>query len=159
MTMKPASAAVLAIGSVAAAALIGSSFGPQQPRTAIWYASLHKPRFTPRGPVIGVVWSVLEVLLCVTGYRLLRSRPGTGRTVALSCWAADLAGLAGFPATFFGARQLGPSASVSTALFASASATAAASAHVDPVAAVAGTPLVVWTAFATLLSEELWRRN
>jgi tryptophan-rich sensory protein len=157
--MKPSSAATLAIGSVAAAALIGGSFGPQQPRSAIWYSSLRKPLSTPRGPVIAAVWSVLEVLLCLTGYRLLRSRGSVARTVALSCWAADLAGLAGFPATFFGAKQLGPSASVATAMFASASATAASSAQVDPLAAAAGTPLVIWTAFATLLSEELWRRN
>lgn len=157
--MKASTAAATAIGAVAAAALIGGSFGPQQPRSAVWYASLRKPPYTPPGPVIGAVWSVLDVLLCITGYRLLRSRPSAPRTVALACWAADLAGLAGFPATFFGGRTLGPSAAVSTALFASASATAATSVHVDPVAAAAGTPLVLWTAFATLLSEELWRRN
>jgi tryptophan-rich sensory protein len=157
--MKPASAAAAAIGAVATAALIGGSFGPQQPRAALWYAGLRKPNYTPPGPLIGAVWSVLDILLCITGYRLLRGRPSPVRTIALTCWAADLAGLAGFPATFFGARSLGPSTAVSTGLFASASATAATAVHVDPVAAAASTPLVLWTAFATLLSEELWRRN
>ena len=109
--------------------------------------------------VIGAVWGVLDILLCVTGYRLLRSRPGPLRSVALASWFGDLAGLAGFPVMFFGERKLGPSTAVSGAMFASASTTAAASSHVDPVAALAGTPLVLWTAFATLLSEELWRRN
>lgn len=157
--MKPGSAAILAVGSVAAAGLIGGHFGPQHPRTAAWYAKLRKPAFTPPGPVIGGVWGVLEILLCVTGYRLLTRRQSLGRTAALACWSADLAGLAGFPVVFFGRKALGTSATVSSALFASSTATAAVSAQVDPVAAVAATPLVLWTAFATLLSEELWRRN
>lgn len=157
--MKRSAALALAVGSVATAALIGGSFGPQRPRAAAWYASLRKPSYTPPGPAIGAVWSVLEVLLCITGYRLLTSRPGAARALALTSWYADLAGLAGFPATFFGGKTLGPSATVATALFASASATAAISTRVDPIAAVAGTPLVIWTAFASFLSEELWRRN
>ena len=157
--MKPGTAAALAIGAVATAAFIGGSFGPQNPPAGIWYSSLRKPPYTPSGRVIGAVWGVLEVLLCVTGYRLLTSRAGKGRIAALICWSGDLAGLAGFPATFFGRKELGPSAAVATALFASASATAATSARVDAVAAVAAVPLVAWTALATLLSEELWRRN
>jgi benzodiazapine receptor len=157
--MKATTATALAIGSVAAAGLIGGHFGPQHPRTGAWYASLRKPAYTPPGPAIGAVWGVLEILLCVTGYRLLTSRPSLGRTAALTCWSANLAGLAGFPAMFFGRKKLGASTTVASALFASASATVATSAHIDRVAAVASTPLVLWTAFATLLSEELWRRN
>ena len=157
--MKPGTAAVLAVGAVATAGLVGGHFGPQHVRTAAWYAKLRKPPFTPPGPVIGGVWGVLEILLCVTGYRLLTRRTSMSRSAALACWSADLAGLAGFPVVFFGRKALGTSATVSSALFASATATAAVSAQVDPVAAVAATPLVLWTAFATLLSEELWRRN
>ena len=157
--MKQATAVALAIGSVATAALIGGSFGPQHPRAAVWYRTLHKPAYTPPGPVIGSVWGVLDILLCVTGYRLLVSRSSPRRTTALVGWLGDLAGLAGFPAMFFGERKLGPSTGVSAAMWASAATTAAAASRVDQVAAVAAAPLVVWTAFATLLSEELWRRN
>lgn len=157
--MKPSTALPLAIGAVATAALIGGSFGPQRPRAAVWYARLDKPPYTPPGPLIGAVWGVLDILLCVTGYRLLTSRPGATRTAALAAWSGDLLGLAGFPLTFFGLRTLGPSAGVATGMFASAATTAATSARVDPVAGLASTPLVLWTAFATFLSEELWRRN
>jgi tryptophan-rich sensory protein len=157
--MKPATAAVVAIGSVATAALIGSQFGPQNPKTGAWYARLRKPPYTPDGKLIGAVWSVLDILLCVTGYRLMRARPSPARSVALAGWAGDVAGLAGFQPVFFGARQLGAGTAVSTGLFASATTTAAASSYTDSVAAVTATPLVLWTAFATLLSEEVWRRN
>lgn len=155
--MKRLAAVGVAVAAVTTAALIGGSFGPQNPKAAVWYGSLRKPSYTSPGPVIGGIWAVLEILLCITGYRLLTSRPGRTRVLALTCWFTDLAGLAGFPATFFGSKRLGSSATVATALFASA--TAATSAHVDPIAGVAATPLVLWTAFATFLSEELWRRN
>jgi translocator protein len=157
--MKASTAAFLAIGGVATAALIGGSYGPQDLSTGRWYARLRKPQYTPPGPVFGVVWSVLDVLLCVTGYRLLRSRPGVARTAALTSWAGNVAGLAGFPIIFFGKKKLGAGAAVTSAMFASASATVATSVHADPVAALAGTPLLLWTAFATLLGEEVWRRN
>lgn len=150
---------MLAIGAVVTAAVIGSSFGPQHPRSAIWYARLNKPKFTPPGPAIGVVWSVLEILMCVTGYRLLRQYQQPRRNAALACWGGTLAGLAGFPAIFFGERQLGPSTGVAAGLFASAVGTVATAARVDPPAALASVPLAVWTGFATFLSEELWRRN
>ncbi len=157
--MKQSTAVALAIGSVATAAFIGGNFGPQHPRAAVWYATLRKPVYTPPGRVIGAVWGVLDILLCVTGYRLLTTRASPVRSVALASWFGDLAGLAGFPAMFFGERKLGQSTAVSAAMFASAATTAATSAQVDSTAALAGTPLVLWTAFATLLSEELWRRN
>lgn len=157
--MKASTAALLAIGSVAGAAFVGAQYGPQNPGTGVWYARLRKPSFTPSGKLIGGVWSVLDILLCVTGYRLLRADRSPARSVALAGWIGDLAGLAGFQPVFFGARRLGGGTAVSGGLFASATATAAASTYADPVAAVAATPLVVWTAFATLLSAELWRRN
>jgi translocator protein len=152
-------AAAFAIGAVAAAALIGSRFNPARPATGIWYAGLRKPPVTPSGGTIGAVWSGLELLLGFTGYRLLREAPGTHRSRALACWGGCLAGLAGFPAMFFGAKQLGPSTAVSVALFGAAVGTVGAAAPVDRVAAIAGVPLTLWTAFASILSEELWRRN
>jgi benzodiazapine receptor len=155
--MKRSATVGVAVAAVTTAALIGGRFGPQNRKAAVWYgvasqAFIHTSRTGDRR-----VWAVLEILLCITGYRLLTSCPGRTGVVALTCWFTDLAGLAGFPATFFGSKRLG--ATVATALFASATATAATSAGVDPIAGVAATPLVLWTAFATFLSEELWRRN
>jgi len=157
--MKQTSAALLAIGAVAAAATIGAQYGPQNPGTGVWYARLRKPSYTPSGKVIGGVWSVLDILLCITGYRLLRAERSPARSIALAGWIGDLAGLAGFQPVFFGARRLGSGTAVSGGLFASATTTAAASSYADPVAGITAAPLVLWTAFATLLSEELWRRN
>jgi tryptophan-rich sensory protein len=157
--MNRSTAAIVSVASVALAGLVGGSYGPQRPREATWYSSLRKPSFTPPGAAIAVTWGVLETLLSVTGYRLL-TRPGSNaRTVALSCWSATLGGLAGYPVMFFGRKKLASSTAVATAMFASTSATAVSAAQTDNVSAVAMTPLVLWTAFAVLLSEELRRRN
>jgi len=152
-------AAFVSIASVAGAALVGGSYGPQRPREAVWYGSLRKPSFTPPGSAIGITWGVLETLLCVTGYRLLTRPSSDARTTALAGWVATLGGLAGFPAVFFGGKKLGASATVAAAMFAASSATAVTAARVDETASVAMMPLALWTAFAVLLSEELWRRN
>jgi translocator protein len=157
--MNKIAAASLSTGAVVAANLVGQRFGPQHPRTALWYASLRKPSYTPPGPVIGVAWTVLDALLCVAGYRLLTARPGPMRTAAVAAWGLDVLGLAGFPWVFFGRKKLGASTAVSGGMLASAAAAVSTAACVDPIAAAAEVPLVAWLGFATLLSEEIWRRN
>ena len=157
--MRSQTAALVAGGTVFAAALIGSRRGPQHPRTALWYASLRKPSYTPPGPAIGAAWAVLDTLLSVSGYRLLKSPPSTARSTALTSWALSVAGIAGYPWVFFGRKQLGESAVVVGAMLASASTYVAAAERVDRPAAAMGIPLVLWVGFAGLLSEELWRRN
>ena len=157
--MNSKQAAAISILSVAGAAIVGGSYGPQRPREAVWYARLRKPSYTPPGSAIGVTWGVLEALLCIAGYRLL-SKPGSSaRTTALASWCATLAGLAGYPFSFFGRKKLGESAAVAAGMCAATTATVVAGSRVDEVAAASMTPLVLWTAFAVLLSEEVWRQN
>jgi benzodiazapine receptor len=69
--MNKSNAALIAGSAVLAAAVLGARQGPQQPRTALWYARLRKPDYTPPGPVIGATWGVLETLLVKK-----RSAPG-----------------------------------------------------------------------------------
>jgi translocator protein len=157
--MNKSTVALVSVASVASAALVGAQFGPQRPREAVWYAALRKPSYTPSGSTIGIAWGVLETLLAVTCYRLLTRPASTARAVALASWSATLAGLAGYPATFFGGKKLGASTAVATAMCASTAATAASASKVDEVAALSMAPLVLWTTFAVLLSEEVWRRN
>ena len=152
-------AAAAAIGGVAVAGIIGAQNGPQRPLTALWYARLHKPGYTPPGPAIGAAWSVLELLLAASGYRLLRAPRSGARNAAVGSWALTLAGLAGYPWLFFRRKQLGASAVASGSMLAAAVGTAAAARTVDPKAAALTAPLTLWLLFATVLSEELWRRN
>ena len=157
--MNKTAATFLSIGAVAAAALAGQRAGPQHPREAIWYARLDKPGFTPPGPVIGGAWTLLDLLLVVSGSRLLAAPPSRERSSALLFWSLNLAGIAGYPWVFFKRKELGASTAVVAGMLASARAAAATAGRVDRIAGLTAMPLVGWLAFAGLLSEELWRRN
>lgn len=157
--MNRAAAAATATTAVLVSAAIGSLAGPQHPSTAIWYARLRKPGFTPPGWVFGPAWGVLDTLMAVSGGRLLAAAPSRERTTALAGWATVVAGLAAYPQLAFGQRQLGGGVLLSAGMLAGATTTVVSSRRVDPVASAAGVPLVGWLGFALLLGEEVWRRN
>jgi tryptophan-rich sensory protein len=157
--MNRNTAAFLSGAAVLSVAVIGARQGPQQPRTALWYALLRKPDYTPPGPAIGATWGLLETLLAATGYRLLRHPPTDARNAALASWGLSLLGLAGFPALFFGRKRLGLSTAASAAMLAATAGTALLARDVDKPAALLSLPLLGWLGFATVLSGDLYRRN
>lgn len=157
--MDKNASALVSGAAVLTAAAIGARNGPQRPVNAVWYAALRKPEFTPPGPLIGAAWGVLELLLIGTGYRLLRAPRTEARNAAVGAWGLTLLGLAGYPWLFFSQKRLTSSTVASAAMLASATGTAVAAREVDKSAAAMTVPLLLWLSFATVLSEELWRRN
>ena len=159
--MRNGVAAVLAGSAVAIAQGIGAQANPSpdHPRTASWYASLRKPSVTPPGPVFGIAWTGLDLLLGFAGYRLMKAKPSSTRNAALAAWSSNLLGIAGFSWVFFGRKQLGEALGVSSAMVVTSAATVGTAALVDRKAAYASAPLLAWVLFATVLQEEVWRRN
>lgn len=159
--MQKRDAAIVAGAAVFSAQLFGAQWNPSpaHPRTAVWYAALRKPSFTPPGPVFGIAWTALDALLGYSGYRLLTAPPSQKRTVALSAWALNLLGVAGFSFVLFGRRRLDEALGVTVGMAAAASAATIAAARTDRRAAYADAPLLAWVIFAAVLQEEVWRRN
>jgi benzodiazapine receptor len=159
--MHPILAGATSYGAVAVAQLIGgrNSPTPANPRTAVWYARLRKPFFTPPGPVFGLAWTGLDGLLGYAGYRLLVAPASRSRTVALASWSLNLLGIGGFSWVLFGRKRLDEATGVSAIMIATSLGSCAASYQVDRRAALAGLPLALWVVFATVLQEEIWRRN
>lgn len=159
--LSPHLAAGLAAAVVIGALAVGSraSPSPDHPRTRRWYERLRKPGFTPPAPVFALAWPVIQAAQAYSGYRLLRATVSPERTAALALWGANQVGIAGWSEIFFGLRAPGWAAAGSAALGGSAMGLVAASQQVDKRAAVAALPLVAWVGFATLLAEEIWRRN
>lgn len=159
--MKPTTAALAATTAVLTAAIAGSRFGPTpgRPATAAWYARLRKPPFTPPGPAFGAAWTVLDGLLCYSGARLLTRPPSPRRHAALGLWGLNVLGVGGFSYVLFGRKKLGAALGVTTAMVATSAAFVATAQKTDQKAAAAGLPLAVWTLFAAVLQEEVWRRN
>lgn len=159
--MNKTSAALLAGTAVIAAQLTGRRYGPtpDHPRTALWYASLRKPSYTPPGPVFAVAWTGLDALLGYSGYRLLTAPRSPRRAAALGAWSLNLLGVAGFSWVLFGRKRLGEALGVTAGMVATAATAAVAASTVDRRAAWADVPLLGWVMFASLLQEEVWRRN
>jgi len=159
--LSPLAAGTIAVGTVVGAALIGgrSSPTPDHPRTRRWYRGLEKPGFTPPPPAYAVAWTGIQAGLAVGGYRLLRRSPSPRRTLALALWAVNQAAIAGWSEVFFGHRAPGAGTLVAGAMIGTSVGYVASAAREDEVAAAAGVPLVAWVSFATLLAEEIWRRN
>ena len=116
--MRAPSALMLAGGTAIGALLAGGRFnpGPQHPRTASWYARLDKPGFTPPAPIFGIAWPLLDGLLWLTGYRLLRAPTSQARSTSIVAWLVTLLGIPGYSWAFFGRHRadegLGASASM-----------------------------------------------
>lgn len=159
--LPPLLAAGIAIGGVTAALLVGRRAGPtpEHPRTRRWYRKLDKPDYTPPSPVYPMAWTAIQAALAYGGYRLMTAEPSPERSVALALWSANQIGIGGWSEVFFGNRAPGWGTLASALLGASAVGYVVTAGRVDRTAAKLGTPLVLWVAFATLLSEEIWRRN
>jgi len=154
-------ALAVAGGVMAVSALIGRRYSPEPSHPDIdrWYHDLDKPSYTPPDPVFGGVWPVLQVLLAIGGYRLLRAAPGCDRDTALALWLFNAAMIGGWTKIFFGERSLAGGSLAAGGMLASGAAYVEFARRVDGLAGAAGVPFAAWLAFATLLSEEVWRRN
>lgn len=159
--LPPVVAAGLVVGAVTAALLIGkrASPTPEHPGTRRWYRRLDKPGFTPPSAVYPIAWTGIQASLAYGGYRLLRADPSPERSTALALWTANQVGIAGWSEVFFGQRAPGWGTVASAGLGASAAGYVASASQTDKLAARLGIPLVAWVTFATLLAEEIWRKN
>jgi benzodiazapine receptor len=91
--------------------------------------------------------------------RLLRQESSPERNAAVVLWLANGAMIGGWTELFFRQHMLRSSMAAAGAMTAGTAALAATAWKVDRHAAVFVAPLAGWLAFATLLSEEIWRRN
>ena len=149
---------ILAVGSVAAASIIGqvATF----PNLAPWYEGLAKPAFNPPPAVFGPVWTTLYALMAFAVWRILRLPPATpGRRTALALFFAQLALNAAWPWMFFGVHNplLGLVNIVPQFLLIVA--TIAAFLRLDRTAGLVLVPLAAWVAFASVLTFSIWRLN
>ncbi len=129
------------------------------PGTQLWYQRLRKPPFQPPSAVFGPVWTVLYGLIALSGWRVWNQSAGPARSRALGLWALQLGLNAAWSWLFFGKRMKRAALVDIGALGASIAAYIAAARKVDRPAAALVAPYLGWVCFASLLNEELVRRN
>jgi tryptophan-rich sensory protein len=154
--------AALAVGGVLVlTGLISRRYSPDPTHPGIrrWYDKLDKPGYKPPDPVFGAAWPVLNTLMSVGAYRLLREPESRERDTAVAMWALSLALVTAYGKVAFGERSLTGGVVTATALVAACAAYVERAARVDPLAAALGVPITLWSAFGDALTEDLRERN
>lgn len=146
-------------GAVAGVAILGGLFNPGRGATREWYAQLDKPSFNPPDVVFAPVWTVLYVLIAISGYRVWMSEGGPERSRALALWAAQLTLNGIWSPLFFGAKKPALALGDILLMLAAIAAYTAAARKVDKTAAWLMSPYLAWVAFATLLNAAIVRLN
>ena len=141
------------IALVALAAVFGSRFMPDR-----WHAGLRKPSWNPPNWVFGPVWSVLYLLIAVSGWLVWRAAGNTWG-FALTLWAIQLAVNAAWSWLFFRRHRIGAALADTAMLLMVIVAYMLAAAPLSSLAAALFIPYALWVAFATTLNFRVWRLN
>lgn len=157
---RPAAAAIVA-GALAVSAILGRRNAPDRSHPGIrrWYKRLDKPAFTPPDAAFGAVWPAVETGLAIGGYRVLRQPASGSHNLAIGLWLVNVGMIGGWTELFFRRRELGASTLASGAMIATGAGYAAVATKIDRPAAGLAIPFVAWLGFATLLADQVWRRN
>jgi benzodiazapine receptor len=138
-----------ALGSVATASGTNSR----------WFKRLAKPPYQPPAAVFPVVWTALYTQTAVASIDAQEAMTAAqARTYRIKL-GLNMALNAGWCWSFFKANKLGPSVIVAGALAASTADLARTAGQAKARAGLNLLPYSAWTAFATVLTSGLWRRN
>ena len=133
-------------------------------RTRPQYRDFDQPAFAPPGAVFPAVWSALNLATATSAWRVWRAGAASvpdaaARRAALRWWAAAIAVRSGYVPLAFGGRRFWAATADSALLCAMMARYAMLAREVDPAAAVLAVPETAWTAFATVLSAAVARKN
>jgi tryptophan-rich sensory protein len=154
-----ASGVCLIAGAVLASALVSYRQGPTDanPKERARLARLDKPDFQPERKSFAAVAPPMFLLLNLSAMRVWNAAPAPARTRALAFWGG-LQALQALSA-LAGVKRQSVQLGTGLATMAAALAYAHEARKVDPPSAAIVTPFVSWMAFASLITEELWRLN
>jgi len=159
--MSVRSRSYLATGAATLACAVAGSLASDP--DSLYYRRLDKPSWNPPDAVFPVVWSTLYADIAATSGTVISRLRETGRNSEVRTYAAalgtNLALNAGWSYVFFRSHKPALSAVWAGALAASSADLVRRTAKVDRRAGAALAPYAAWTAFATALSTEVWRRN
>lgn len=135
-------------------AATGSLFPPDD-----WYASLMRPQYAPPNWVFGPVWTVLYLMIAVSGW-LVWTAPGPlSKRPAMFAFAVQLLLNAAWSAIFFGLHEPGWALVEICILWVAILTTTLMFRHHTKMASGLLLPYLAWVSFATLLNYGFWLVN
>ena len=121
-----------------------------------WYAGLIKPWFNPPNWIFGPVWSVLYVMIAISGWRLWENHHMSG---AMAVWWIALSFNFLWSPVFFGMQMPGLALVVILILLSLIVTFMVLAREKDRTAAWLFVPYAAWVSFATLLNASIWWLN
>ena len=136
------------------AAMTGAFFRPGE-----WYERLNKPSWRPPNRLFAPVWTILYLMIAVSGWLVWRQAGFVGAALPLAVYALQLVLNAAWTPLFFGLHRpdLGFVDIVLVWLFIVAAIVLFV--PISVAAAVLLVPYLVWVTFATALNFAVWRLN
>jgi translocator protein len=125
-----------------------------------WYASLHKPSFSPPDWIFGPVWTILYLIMGIALYLVLRKgffEPGV--KTAIIVFAVQLILNAVWSFLFFGSESPLLGLIDIVLLWTAIAVTIVFFSYVSKPAALLLFPYIFWVSFAVVLNFFLWRLN
>lgn len=136
------------------AALTGAVFRPGD-----WYERLIKPSWRPPNQLFALVWSVLYLMIAVSGWLIWREAGFVGATLPLAIYALQLVLNAAWTPLVFGLHRIDLGFFDIVLLWLSIVATIVLFYPIHPVAAMLLLPYLAWVTFAGALNFAVWRLN
>jgi len=152
-----AASLVALLGFIAAcfvAAATGSFFRPGD-----WYERLVKPSWRPPNWLFAPVWTVLYLMIAVSGWLVWRAAGVVGAAPALAVYAIQLVLNAAWSPIFFGLHRPWLGFVDIMLLWLSVIATISLFYPVHAGAALLLVPYLLWVSFAAALNLAIWRLN
>ncbi len=143
--------AFLALNMTAAAS--GALFRP-----GAWHRWLKKPSWNPPNWLFAPAWSVLYLMIAISGWRIFEAR-GWDAAPELFLYVVSLCLNAGWSGLFFGLKRPGLAFIELLALWASIALMIVAFWPIDQLAAQLLIPYICWVTFAGALNFAIWRLN
>ena len=145
------------LGFIAAcflAAMTGALFRPGE-----WYERLKKPSWRPPNRLFAPVWTVLYVMIALSGWLVWREAGFAGATLPLAVYALQLVLNAAWTPLFFGLHRPDLGFVDIVLVWLSIVATIVLFIPIHVGAALLLLPYLAWVTFATTLNYAVWRLN
>lgn len=152
-----ASSLVALLGFIVAcflAALAGTFFRPGD-----WYERLAKPSWRPPNRLFAPVWTILYVMIAVSGWLVWREAGFAGATLPLAVYGLQLVLNAAWTPIFFGLHRPNLAFLNIVLVWLSIVATMLLFYPINAVAASLLLPYLAWVTFAAALNFAIWRLN
>lgn len=142
----------ICLGIAAVAGLITA------PNIPTWYEALAKPSFTPPNGIFGPVWTVLYILIAISGWMVWR-KIGFSPDRPLMIYGLQLALNFVWSFVFFGAHLIGLAVVDIVLLWLAIIWNITLFWRVDRIAAALLLPYLAWVSFASALNIAVWQLN